>query len=343
METFNPVVSGLVNAMSLASMFQRMSLEKEQIERQKHKDKREEQLQDFSLKNKLLNEGAKTVSPDGRYSQNIDLPQLAPGDPAVPQGPTSMATSVPVDPGRTMTAPDGTKFYIPTRQEQFEDAFPMKMRELQATTDVKTQAAIAESIAKLQGQMAVNDHTQDRIDRRTFDQDMRKAGENQKNRDNQRAITDANNKTRTNIVQFEQGQMNNRSAATNATSRANNADTNATHSKNTDKMMSGGAESRRREVNGRDEKITDLENEYRQLSGMLRNGGTFKDGNKTVDLEVKKDGSMSAERKVLEQKVLGIRRKLKLLRGQNDQAEAAGGGGGTWESYKSGLGQPAAR
>lgn len=262
METFNPVVSGLVHAMSLASMFQRMSLEREQIERQKHKDKREEQLQDFSLKDRLLNEGAKTVSPDGRYTHNIETQNPAAGAtgstmPVTPGAlpdfldqPGSTATSVPVDKGRVMTAPDGTKFYRPTDDEKFEEAFPRHMKQMKAETDVKAQAIISESIAKLHEQLANIGYTQDRIDHRTLQQDMFTAGQNDANRRNQLVIATGNNQTSTdnNIRTNATSRINN--ANTNGTSRANNADTNATstannirtnqtHAANTDKLTAG--------------------------------------------------------------------------------------------------------
>jgi hypothetical protein len=146
--------------------------------------------------------------------------------------PGSMTTSVPADPGRVMTAPDGTKFYHPTDNEKFEESFPRHMKQMKAETDVKAQAIIAESIAKLHEQLANIGYTQDRIDHRTFQQDIFTAGQNDANRRNQREIATGNNQTSidNNIRTTATSRMNN--IQSNATSRANNADTTATSTAN---------------------------------------------------------------------------------------------------------------
>src|SRR3954465_9392909 len=114
----NPIVSGLLAAMQLKQAMDHASLQREDLARRKSRDKREDDLQNFSLNNALLTNGAKPVDGSGTYNQAMQVPDNAlPFNPANPTPQTTETTRAPIDNNRVLQSPGGKSFYIPTPDE----------------------------------------------------------------------------------------------------------------------------------------------------------------------------------------------------------------------------------
>jgi hypothetical protein len=136
----NPVLRGILAAMQLKQAMDHASLQREELARRKGRDKREDELANFRTQVGLLESGARPVA-NGQYGGTVSMPASDPMNPSgVKMAPTQMP--IPTDPGRTITAPGGGDYYIPSLNERFTEEFGRKIEALKAETDVKTQAQL---------------------------------------------------------------------------------------------------------------------------------------------------------------------------------------------------------
>jgi hypothetical protein len=155
----NPVLSGLVQAFSMANVMKNQQMQQEQLQLQKNRDQRQEEHEKFNEQRQTtadqqgaLNSGAQPLDLAGQFSQQQSVPSSVPGMPATP----FTMGGIPGDPGRMATI-GGKKYQLANRQEQDQAAFDQKIKEGTALADINGQAARATNRAKL------DDEARDRL------------------------------------------------------------------------------------------------------------------------------------------------------------------------------------
>lgn len=310
----NPVVRGLLTAFQLKQMMHQQSLQREELERRKARDQRDDELtqrqietQDLQTRLALSTNPALEAVEPGQASRTVsvgipeDLQQVLTG--------SKFQMAVPVE---NPVQHGGQAYAVRGREELFQD----RMRELQALTSIKDHSAIGQIAARHASALELEGIRQGGSNARTLTSIASRESEGEANRGNQAAIAEANRKS---------GE---RRAAAGAAATREAAKIRSNAAKTVDV---------RKEQNARELQISEVTAEHERLAQVLREGGTYEDNGKTINLEPEeKDGraQISRERQALETKMKGLRRKLRLLRGQSEEADIAGGG--TWDEYKKG-------
>lgn len=129
----NPILQGLMNGVQLAAAIQQSRNEQDALQMQQQRMARQDQVDSLNQRLQLLDRGAQPVDSSGRVPQTVQAPATELPDGISVPG-QSMQTSVPTDPGRTVTAAGGQKFYVPTAAEQYANEAPTLNAEQQAKT-----------------------------------------------------------------------------------------------------------------------------------------------------------------------------------------------------------------
>lgn len=138
MNPINPVISGLMAAMQVANTIRQQSMAQEELQIRKQREDRmarldEQRLRDSDLQTRMgLNAGgAKPLDAEGRYGQQVRLPDQDIAGVTVRGG--STGSTIPADPGQTV-AHGGQQFFLPTRDQLAGEDFQrqiMQAREMQ--------------------------------------------------------------------------------------------------------------------------------------------------------------------------------------------------------------------
>lgn len=146
----NPVLSGLMQAFSMANVMKHQRMQQEQLQLQKNKDKRQEEHEQFSEGRQTLGDrmsalagGAKPLDENGQYSQASSIPAPLPG---IPDTQVQM-NGIPADPNRVAKI-GGSSYQLATQDEQNDTAFARKTREVEAFSNIHSRGQIEAIKAK---------------------------------------------------------------------------------------------------------------------------------------------------------------------------------------------------
>jgi hypothetical protein len=194
MSAGNPVTAGLLKALTLGNAIQHQRMQQERLDLEKQRMKRGNEQQDLHTQIQLMQAGAEPVAKDSYRDQQMPVPNMSPLPGQMPMD--SVTARVPVNPGRTVRTSQGKEFYVPTRNELFQDDFGRRVQQLAAESKIRTDSAIAQIGARNAGaaDMAVLNATlrgalQD-------DQQAFTAGQNEKSAKARKEIADASNASR---------------------------------------------------------------------------------------------------------------------------------------------------
>lgn len=332
MTPINPIVHALTQAMSLAGMFQRMNLEREVIERQKHRDERNDQLQDLQTQLALATNPALEPLAQGQTTREASV-QLDPNV-AGYAGTPAATGALPVDPKETVEY-GGKRYAVRGRQELRNEGFAAKLKEAQALNDITAQTDLQKIMLQQRGQVAIaeinNEGATERTDK-TIKGNKEIAGFREEG-DTKR--TGMREEGETKRAKMRESGANARNDADNATSRAN---AQLIHGDKSDPNSASKKAARVELQKLEAEEYGDSGKKQGLHASMLNIGETLKSG-KTKD----KDGS---ERPITGQERTALQNKLTILKTRRDQImrrkrelgfsseDDTTPKGGTWEDFK---------